>query len=99
MEEPAMISAKSEVQVDTAKVRVTEWRLAPGSATGHHIHEMDYVIVSLTSGEMTIVAPDGERSRAQLGLGKSYFRKAGVEHDVLNETADEIVFLEIELKP
>ena len=60
-----------------AEVRVTEWRLAPGSATGHHIHEMDYVIVPVTSGEMTIVAPNGERSRAQLSVGKSYFRKAG----------------------
>jgi hypothetical protein len=48
---------------------------------------------------MTIVAPNGERSKAQLGLGKSYFRKAGVEHDVLNETTAEIVFLEVELKP
>ena len=94
-----MIRAKSDVQIDTPEVRVTEWRLAPGSATGHHIHEMDYVIVPVTSGEMTIVAPNGERSKAQLGLGKSYFRKAGVEHDVLNETADEIVFLEVELKP
>src|SRR5260370_12098105 len=94
-----MKSAKSEVQVDTPEVRVTEWRLAPGSATGHHIHQMDYVIVPVTSGEMTIVATNGERSRAQLGPGKSYFRKAGVEHDGLNETADEIVFLEVELKP
>jgi quercetin dioxygenase-like cupin family protein len=94
-----MLSAKSEVQVDTAEVRVTEWRLSPGSATGHHIHEMDYVIVPVTSGEMTIVAPNGERSKAKLGAGKSYFRKAGVEHDVQNETAAEIVFLEVELKP
>jgi len=47
---------------------------------------------------MTIVAPNGERSKAQLGAGKSYFRKAGVEHDVLNESATEIVFLEVELK-
>ena len=60
---------------------------------------MDYVIVPVTSGEMTIVAPTGERTKAQLGAGKSYFRKAGVEHDVLNETAAEIVFLEVELKP
>ena len=60
---------------------------------------MDYVIVPVTSGEMTIVAPNGERSKAQLGVGKSYFRKAGVEHDVLNETDAEIVFLEVELKP
>jgi beta-alanine degradation protein BauB len=94
-----MIPAKSEVQVDTPEVRVTEWRLPPGSATGHHIHELDYVIVPVTAGQMTIVAPSGERSYAQLGVGKSYFRKAGVEHDVLNETAAEIVFLEVELKP
>ena len=40
-----------------------------------------------------------ELAEAQLAAGKSYFRKAGVEHDVLNETASEIVFLEVELKP
>jgi quercetin dioxygenase-like cupin family protein len=51
-----MLKAKSEIQVDTPEVRVTEWRLVPGSATGHHIHEMDYVIVPVTSGEMTIGA-------------------------------------------
>jgi mannose-6-phosphate isomerase-like protein (cupin superfamily) len=48
---------------------------------------------------MTIVSPGGARSKAELGVGKSYFRKAGVEHDVLNETSAEIVFLEVELKP
>ena len=97
--DPDMLAAKSDVQVDTPEVRVTEWRLAPGSATGHHTHGMDYVIVPVTPGEMTIVAPNGERTKAQLGAGKSYFRKAGVQHDVLNETATEIVFLEVELKP
>jgi quercetin dioxygenase-like cupin family protein len=94
-----MMPATSDVQVDTPEVRVTRWRLAPGTATGHHIHEMDYVIVPVTAGEMTIVAPGGARSKAQLGAGQSYFRKAGVEHDVLNEGAAEIVFLEVELKP
>jgi quercetin dioxygenase-like cupin family protein len=48
-----MLAAKSDVQVDTSEVRVTEWRLPPGSATGHHTHGMDYVIVPVTSGEMT----------------------------------------------
>lgn len=92
------ISATSDVQIDNAEVRVTEWRLEPGSATGHHRHEMDYVIVPVTNSDMTIVAPDGTRSIAQLRVGKSYFRKAGVEHDVLNETRETIVFLEVELK-
>jgi len=92
------ISATSDVQIDNAEVRVTEWRLEPGSATGHHRHEMDYVIVPVTNSDMTIVAPDGTRSIAPLRVGKSYFRKAGVEHDVLNETRETIVFLEVELK-
>jgi quercetin dioxygenase-like cupin family protein len=94
-----MLPAKSTVQQDTPEVRVTEWRLAPGAATGHHTHGMDYVIVPITTGEMTIVGPDGGRSKAPIATGQSYFRKAGVEHDVLNETGSEIVFLEIELKP
>jgi beta-alanine degradation protein BauB len=94
-----MLSAKSDVQQDTPEVRVTEWRLPPGSATGHHTHEMDYVIVPITTSEMTIVAPGGEQSKSQITQGKSYFRKAGVQHDVRNETSSEIVFLEIELKP
>ena len=58
-----MLAAKSEVQVDNEQVRVTEWRLPPGSATGHHTHGMDYVIVPVVAGEMTIVSPNGERGQ------------------------------------
>jgi beta-alanine degradation protein BauB len=94
-----MVVALSDIQVETSEVRVTEWRLPPGAATGRHVHEMDYVIVPMTTSEMTIISPGGEHSRATISLGKSYFRKAGVEHDVINETDSEIVFLEIELKP
>ena len=66
-----MLAAKSEVQIDNDEVRVTEWRLAPGSATGHHTHGMDYVIVPIVAAEMTIVAPSGERSKAQLSAEQS----------------------------
>ena len=84
------------VQIDTAEVRVTEWRLPPGTATGPHRHAYDYVVVPMTGGTLTIVAGD-TRSASALAAGRSYFRKAGVEHDVLNETSREIVFVEIEL--
>src|SRR5690606_30325656 len=49
---PMAIAATSDVQIDNDEVRVTEWRLAPGSATGHHRHEMDYVIVPVTNSDM-----------------------------------------------
>jgi quercetin dioxygenase-like cupin family protein len=85
------------MQADTPEVRVTEWRFAPDSATGHHRHEYDYVVVPMTDGDLTIVTAAG-RSRSPITAGQSYFRKAGVEHDVVNETPREIVFVEIEMK-
>jgi quercetin dioxygenase-like cupin family protein len=90
-------AAKATVQADTAEVRVTEWRFAPGTATGHHRHELDYVVVPITDGDLTIVTKDG-RSMSPIKRGQSYFRKAGAEHDVVNETPREIVFIEIEVK-
>ena len=50
---------ESLLRVATERVRVTEWRLPSGDATGHHTHEYDYVVVPLTGGELTIVDPAG----------------------------------------
>ena len=90
-------SASGTVQVDTAEVRVTEWRLPVGSAIGHHRHEYDYVVVPITDGVLTVISATGS-AQSPITAGQSYFRKAGVEHDVRNETAREIVFVEIEIK-
>lgn len=89
--------ARGTVQVDTVEVRVTEWRLPPGSAIGHHRHEHDYVVVPIIGGVMTVVSAAGA-VQSPIATGQSYFRKAGVEHDVRNETPHEIVFVEIEIK-
>ena len=90
--------ASAKVFIDNERVRVTEWRFAPGAATGWHRHEMDYVVVPMVDGELELVGPDGARSRAQLKQGVPYFRNAGVEHDVINANAFEFAFVEIELK-
>ena len=37
--------AVGTTQIDNERSRVTEWRFAPGAATGFHRHEYDYVIV------------------------------------------------------
>ena len=90
-------AASGTVQVDTPEARVTEWRLPPGSAIGHHRHEHDYVVVPITDGVMTVISASGS-AQSPIQTGQSYFRKAGVEHDVRNDTAREIVFIEIEIK-
>ena len=86
------------VQVDNEQVRVTEWRFAPGAETGEHVHGMDYLVVPLADGQLKIVSPQGEESLVPLKRGASYFRKAGVHHNVINANAFEYAFVEIELK-
>ena len=93
------IQATPTVQEDNERVRVTEWRFAPGAETGFHIHEMDYIVVPSGDGRLKLVSPEGEESHAELKLGQSYFRKAGVHHNVINASDHEFAFVEVELKP
>ena len=86
------------LQIDNARVRVTEWRFAPGAATGWHRHEMDYVIVPLTTGPLLIREPGGGERLVEMKAGGSYAREIGVEHDVINPGPGEFAFVEIELK-
>lgn len=89
--------AIATVQVDNERVKVTEWRFAREAETGWHRHEYDYVIVPQTSGKLLIEASDGS-TVSELFSGKSYFRRTGVEHNVINAGDGEFVFLEVELK-
>ena len=89
--------ATATVQVDNARVIVTEWRFAPGAETGHHVHGHDYVVVPLTSGILRLVEPEGTRD-VPLTAGVSYARQAGVAHNVINANDFEFSFVEIELK-
>jgi quercetin dioxygenase-like cupin family protein len=89
--------AVGTVQIDDERMRVTEWRFAPGAATGFHRHEHDYCVVPLTTGKLRIEGKDGT-SEAELVTGRSYTRKEGVEHNVINANDFDFVFIEVELK-
>ena len=59
---------------------------------------MDYVVVPMTTGTLVIRDADGERDN-NIVAGSPYFRKAGAEHNVINLSDDEVVFVEIESRP
>jgi quercetin dioxygenase-like cupin family protein len=88
--------AEAVSRVENVEVRVTEWRFAPGAETGWHRHEYDYVVVPLMDGRLRIVATDGE-SIAELKQGTAYFRKAGIEHNVINAGDRDLAFVDVEL--
>ena len=79
-------TAKATVHIDNERVIVTEYRFQRGDNTGWHRHGHDYVIVPLLDGKLKIVNAEGE-SIAEMKGGVPYFRKEGVEHDVINATA------------
>ena len=91
-------AARPTVQIDNDVVRVTEWRFAPGAHTGWHRHEYDYVVVPMTTATVLLDTPDGPAT-GQMTAGSAYARSAGIEHNVVNDNSDELVFVEIEIKP
>ncbi len=89
-------AAVATVQAENELTRVTEWRFAPGATTGYHIHEHDYVIVPLDTGQLLVTGPDGETLDVTVGV--SNFYEAGDEHAVKNISDHEVAFIEIEFK-
>ncbi len=96
-------------QLENERVIVTEWRFAPGAETGWHYHGYDYIVVPGLDGNLLLetklekeleVSSDktNEEKIAQLNAGQSYFRPAGIEHNVVNANDFEFHFVEIELK-
>lgn len=84
-------------QIDNDRVTVTEWRFAPGAETTWHRHGCDYVVVPLLDGKLQI--DDGnEQHFVEMGAGRSYYRPAGIEHNVINANDYEYAFVEIEFK-
>jgi quercetin dioxygenase-like cupin family protein len=90
-------TATATRQVDNERTIITEWRFRPGDNTGWHRHGYDYAVVPLSDGTLTIRTGDGETT-AELKHGQTYFRKAGVEHDVINASDRDFAFVEIEFR-
>lgn len=93
-----METARSVVIADDSQVRVTLWEFAPRTATGPHRHELDYVVVPVSGGTFTVVAPDGSTTEMVQAAGGAYVRTAGAEHDVVNASDSPASFVEVEIK-
>jgi len=89
--------ATAEQQLDDGVVRVTKWTFPPGTETGAHVHQFDYVVVPITDGQLTIESDGAPTVTADLVIGASYQRGKGVAHNVANDGDATVAFVEIEL--
>ena len=83
--------------IENDRLSVTRWNFSKlGNWTGWHRHEHDYVVVPLFDGDLWIESGT-ETVISCLKTGGSYFRQAGVEHDVRNGNDGAYSFIEVEL--
>ena len=94
MARPAATSTRIQ---ENERVIITEWRFQPGAETGWHRHGYDYVVVCLTAGTLLAETATGNVEN-RLTAGQAYARPAGVEHNIVNASEHEFVFVEIEIK-
>ena len=93
------MDATATIFEDNERVRVTEWRFEVGEETGWHRHELDYTVVPISTGTLTIVDRSGIETPNSISLGVPYFRYSGAEHNVINRGSENMSFIEVELKP
>ncbi|MGB1639275.1 MAG: cupin domain-containing protein [Paracoccaceae bacterium] len=83
--------------IDDEKVRITRFDFNPGQETGWHVHEHNYVITAITDCFMVIQHPDGTQTRSEVQAGSVYSRASGVRHNVINDSNEQMSFIEIEI--
>jgi len=92
-----MPDAISKALIDDERATVTKWTLPPGTQTDSHTHRLDYLVVYLTDGILTVEA-EGQFIEAPVSKHGVTSRPAGVRHNVLNRSSNTVEFIEIELK-
>ena len=90
--------ATANVQIDNERIRVTEYSFNDNEETGFHVHQCDYIVVPQTNGQLLLIDEKGVETNATLLKGQSYYRQAGISHNVINNGDAELVFIEIEIK-
>ena len=88
----------SEIVYEDDRSRVVKYTIRPGEQTGWHTHELDYVVIYLTAGELTSHFADGSSRMFRYKPGKGASYSAPVEHNAVNTGDTDVVGYEIEYK-
>ena len=94
----ALTPARAVVSTDDGRVRVTTWTFeVAGASTGPHRHGVDYVVVPVTGGRLSVTGADGSVSEMTQVAGAPYVGVAGTTHTVTSTSPHVVSFVEVEL--
>jgi quercetin dioxygenase-like cupin family protein len=74
----------SRIIFENEQVRVWELAVEPGRSKGWHRHDLPYVIVPMTGGDIEIESINGTVVRPKESVGEAIWRDAGEVHDLRN---------------
>jgi len=84
-------------QINNERTCVNHLLFPAGGESQWHRHDRDYVIVPMQDCQLEIDTGEGPKT-VPMKAGECYFRYAGVEHNVMNNTDQDIVLIEVEIK-
>lgn len=88
------------VMFENDQVRVWDFVVEPGQSKGWHKHELPYVIIPMTDGEIELEsALTGQIERPKGTIGSPIWREAGEVHDLRNVGNASYRNILIEIKP
>ena len=79
-------------------VRVWDLVVEAGRDKGMHRHDLPYVIVPMTAGDIEIIAVDGRSYKPKDVVGEAIWREAGEVHNLYNRGNDTYRNVLIEIK-
>jgi len=90
------------VMFENDQVRVWDFVVEPGRSKGWHRHELPYVIIPMTEGQIEIEsALTGQIERPKSVIGSPIWRDAGEVHDLRNvgESSYRNIIIELKQQP
>jgi quercetin dioxygenase-like cupin family protein len=80
------------------KTKITSWRFAPGTETGWHHHNFDYVTIQKSGGRLKLESESGEIKYIDYENDRTAGYAAPIKHNATNVSDEEVRVIEIEYK-
>ncbi|MFP6711271.1 MAG: hypothetical protein VB913_06220 [Rhodospirillales bacterium] len=80
------------------RTKITSWRFDPGTETGWHYHNFDYVTIQQSGGRLKLESEDGEIKFIDYENERTARYSAPIRHNATNVSDVEVCVIEIEYK-
>ncbi len=91
-------AAESTLLFEDDKTKITSWRFDPGTETGWHHHNYDYVTIQKSAGRLKLESDNGEIKYIDYENDHAAAYAAPITHNATNVSDDEVRVIEIEYK-